>query len=746
MTMKNKKILLLFLSVVTIMLCCACSNGKDSDSGKEPVKEPEQKTETVDVMVDWKDLEDPRGKYPEAGTQTGETKPQLVETKYETKDAVVADIVPTEMGYAVDPTGATDSTEGIQQALYDCYYAGGGTVFLPAGNYAVTDTLIIPQCVTLRGDWQDPDVGTEYGTVISAWMDSSEQTTGGLFLLSDVSGVVGMTVYYPFQTLYEVLPYPFTFYVAETSQVVTIRNVTVINGYRGIGTKVEASHEILIVDNLKGTFLSSGMELNNQSDAGTVDSVYISSKYWKEAAAEYMNKPVGEELDKYVKQKAIGMIISDIEWTTFGNINIDGYSIGMKIVPGYRIDFVGALIDVNLTDCGVGILSQGIDERWGVVMARSNIENDVINEWIGMIKMSGVTIGGKVEETREGTIVQQPADLSAYPMDYDRSYQKPASNFVVATLKKGLAGDVSATLQQYLNEMGQKGGGVVYVPPGTYKFDNPITIPAGVELRGSSSVAQREVNQAGFPGTRFMCYYGDDATNNAEKDKAFITLAGKNAGVNGIRIIYPENGAVSENINTTYAVRGTADGIYFVNSFIAAAAYGVDMRNCDNHFIQGNYTGCYYNSYRLGGKNGMLRGCLHNPTMIGRINVEGLEDWGEASKSRVQITNPITRRYLQHIIVDHAENELIYCMFAYGAKNLLVNESSENTVVTNVGSDNLNALGAQFVNKNGSLTVINALRFNGHTYDNENGDIKIFNPIAADEADLEHNVILSERK
>lgn len=102
-------------------------------------------------MKDWKDLKDPREKFPPAGTQTGETSPRIVKTKYETKDIIVADIVPAEMGYAVDPTGAADSTDGIQQALYDCYYSGGGTVFLPAGNYAITDTIVIPQGVTLRG-------------------------------------------------------------------------------------------------------------------------------------------------------------------------------------------------------------------------------------------------------------------------------------------------------------------------------------------------------------------------------------------------------------------------------------------------------------------------------------------------------------------------------------------------------------------------------------------------------------------
>lgn len=209
-----KAILCRLLCLTMMILFAGC--GEKEDTSKTV-------TETVDPMVDWKELDDPRGKFPEEGTQTGETKPQIAKTKYETDDVVIADIIPTEMGYAVDPTGKTDSTAGIQQALYDCYYAGGGTVYLPEGNYAITETITIPQYVTLRGDWQDPDEGTEYGTVMSVWMDPSDELSGGAFLMSNSSGVVGMTVYYPFQTLYEVLPYPATFYIGDWSQIITLK-------------------------------------------------------------------------------------------------------------------------------------------------------------------------------------------------------------------------------------------------------------------------------------------------------------------------------------------------------------------------------------------------------------------------------------------------------------------------------------------------------------------------------------------
>ena len=104
MKKRNRLFTIMFLSILcfTMMLALTACQGIGN---KKP-----------DIMVDWKELEDPRGVYPEAGTQTGEAKPQIVETKYATEEVVVADIIPTEMGYAVDTTGKKDSTDGIQQA------------------------------------------------------------------------------------------------------------------------------------------------------------------------------------------------------------------------------------------------------------------------------------------------------------------------------------------------------------------------------------------------------------------------------------------------------------------------------------------------------------------------------------------------------------------------------------------------------------------------------------------------------
>ena len=541
--------------IVSVLLCVAVAASFVA-CNKTPITRKE--VVTYDPMDRWEEPKvDPRGATVGESTATGKANPQIVKTTYETEEVVVADIIPTEMGYAVDPTGQTDSTDGIQAALYDCFMAGGGTVYLQAGNYVVTGPIFVPSYVTLRGDYQDADEGTDYGTVISIWSDSKDTTSEGTFSMSGCSGVVGVTVYYPLQTLYQVLPYPYAFYLAQGTdgRVVTLKDITIINGYRGIGTQYELNHECLMIENVKGTFLNTGFGLNNQSDVGHVTNVTVSSKYWLEAGADYMSRPSEYGIKTYMKENTTGFLMTDLDWTTFHGINVDGCANGMVMKKGYRGYFTGEMIDVNITDCTSAIRMEATDERWGSIYSRANIEGEIVNVSKGVLKFNDATHEGELKEFVEGSVSFEDHDLSQYDIKIDASYKKPVSNLIVVKLKKTIEEDASAQIQEALDEMEKQGGGVVYIPGGNYRLDKPIKVPAGVELRGACSVPNREQNN--YPaGTLFMCYYGDEANVDPERDQALVTLNGDYAGISGIRFIYPENGVDDKDLKTTYVIRG----------------------------------------------------------------------------------------------------------------------------------------------------------------------------------------------
>lgn len=690
--------------------------------------EPTTVTEKEEKAPEYKQLTDPRGKTLES-TATGESIPQLVDTLYETDDVVIADIIPTEMGYAVDPTGETDSSDGLQQAIDDCYTNGGGTVYLPAGNYAISKTISIPPFVTLRGDWQDPDEGTEYGTIISIWMESEDIETAGAFELDGSSGVIGLTIYYPLQSLECIRPYPYTFYVNSlgSNMLQTVKNVTMINSYRGIGSPTEKSHESLQIINVKGTYLKCGFSGSNSADVGTVKNFVVNNKYWKEASADCMNAVLGSAIDDFTSRYTTGLQLADLEWTEFNNIHIDGCAKGVHLVSGTRIEFAGSMYDLNVTNCEQGVVIDGLDTRWGILIAKSYIEGGLVNNTTGAVKLCDVEIEGDVVETKKNTVmIDNETDLSAFAIDYDKSYKKPKENVLVANIPNGLFTDAAPELQEALNTVAKQGGGVVYIPGGTYRFKGRVEVPANVELRGSGSVATRDQRGVGN-GTVFLCYYGDDAENGIE-DEAFITLAGENAGLNGIRIVYPENSSSTENYNSTYTVRGKAAGVYVVNSMISASAYGIDFRNCDNHYIEGVFTCCYYNAYRLGGTGGTITRCLQNGTVMERTVTTGRVNW--IKDTFAELIEPVLREYCDLVIVENAKKQTVYSVFAYGVHSLVHSINSEDTFVCNIGTDNINSVGPQMFVNGGNFTAVNVMRYNGYSYEMEAGNAAFYNRIA----------------
>lgn len=718
--MKVKKIYM-YLLMGTVLMCAFVSCSKTSDTSEK----------NRDEVVEQKELTDPRGKTLE-DTSTGELKSQIVETLYETKDVVIADIIPTEMGYAVDPTGATDSTEGIQKALYDCHDAGGGTVYLPSGNYAISHSIYVPPYVTLRGDWQDPDVGTEYGTIISVWMDADDSERTGIFRLGSCGGAKGLTIYYPLQTLDLVMPYPYTFFVGGSGAdhtLITISDITIINGYRGIGTEYYTSNECLQVDNIKGTFLLHGLKALYSTDVGNVVNFKVNNKYWKEAAADCMNAVSGDAIDAYTKQYTTGIQLGDLDWTFLSNIEVDGCAIGIQGVPGMRNAsanaYHGSMTDLKITNCEKGIVFDYLNSLFGAAIAKSYVEGGIYNNTKGPLKLCDVEVKGEVLGVEANTITTDETDMSDYVIDYHASYVKPASRLKVLDLPNGNSEDMAPAVQEALNQMAEDGGGVVYIPGGVYSFQTPITVPAGVELRGATSVATREIAYD-FAGTVFLCYYGDDESSKPE-DEAFITLNGENAGLNGIRIVYPENSPKSGEMKTTYVVRGKGTGVYVVNSMISGSYYGIDFRNCDNHYIKGVTTCCYCNAFILGGENGIMTGCLQNGTVQARVSTPYMIDGVDENGIFEDLINPVLQRTTEYVIVEGATNQLIYDAFSYGSKTAFTNVNSENTLVNNFGTDGFTFEGILVEMKSGSVTGINMMRLGGNSYNYTSGSMKLYN-------------------
>ena len=751
-----KKLLALVLALTFLVSCSSGETQKvpaETDAeAVESITDTKEESETTEIMEEITAETDaePAEAPSIAHRMTESDRPCIVETIHPTDAPVIADIIATDPEYGADPTGETDSTAAIKKALRDCQSNGGGTVYLPAGTYRVSETITIYAFTTLRGDWIDPDECEDpsaienYGTVILSYQKSSTKTSECLFDIRGSAGVRGLTIYYPEQDIDNVKPYPFTFYTTGNGMggymLASVQDCTVINGYAGVGACVSETnaHEMLTVDNVKGTFLSVGMEAYNQADVGTWKSVKVSPSYWAEAAAGLKAADYGKVAD-YMKKNAVGMRLGDLEWTELADVEIESCKTGITTVKGKRIQFAGSLFDVSVKDCTVGLDVQDLDPRWGMTVARCSFEGSeasVRNNTLGLVKMTDVELNGPT--AGKGDIVLDQSDLSAYTVDYKRTYKAPEAILYTADIPADYKTDVSALLQQALDEVG-KTGGILYLTPGFYLVNSPVTVPSGVELRGSSAVPTREQSDHSR-GTLIVTTYGVGSENPAEMP-ALITLS-EGSGISGMRFYYYTNNPdiASE---TPYTIRGNGADVYAVNCSIVASGSGIDFTGCDNHYIRKFVGGCYYNTLKAGGKNGLIEGCLQNGNTFTRSGINFLKGWFKESEIWDKLF-PKLRKNSIFLTLDGAENETVFNFFAYGVVEVVRMENSKNVLLANIGGDNIGVKSGLLRLEASDVTAINILRYNGRSYKADDAStMKLYNRLTIEDKS-EKNEILGE--
>lgn len=651
-----------------------------------------------------------------------EQQPCIVDTVYPTEDIVIADIVITKAPYYADNTGKSDVTAVIQKAIDDCALKGGGTVFLPDGEYLLTDSIYIKPFVTLRGDYIDPDISDEYGTVIIADVESSDTMNPALIKIGASAGAVGLTVYYPRQTIENVLPYPYTFYVEgnEDYMLSSIYDCTLINSYRGIGVSAECEngiyqcHEMFTLENVKGTCLYEGLCSHNSADVDTIKTLYILNDYWAQAGEKF-NAPDKDSIDEYTRNNAYGLVLGDLEWPQFSDIKISDRLYGIDFREGIRYSFSGEFTDLYITDCTYGInipdgFVQKRGENWGTSVTTGVIEaskfavkapgdDSVI---LTDVEISGLVFGRGIR--------RYYTTLSGYTPTYNKTYIKP--NAVLYTVNADKTGktDASLAVQSKLDEAA-KTGGVVYIPAGLYLFENPIIVPTGVELRGSSSVPTR-CQGGNSSGTLIYSFYGYD-----DGDKPLVTLS-ERSGISGLRFDYPENAPTDESgeyKKTSPVIYSGSDNIYIVNCFITLASAGIELNGADNAFIKKVIGCCFEKMFSLINSDDVfIEGCLQNgnalprngysafdiPVLQGRFTEDKLFDF---------VFIPITRIHTNYIELTSCDDVTVFNSFIYGGKSFM--KATDSTVlVYNTGHDGSSKTEPAFILSGGETVLINTMR------------------------------------
>ena len=730
--------LCLFMLASFVLTSCQ-SNGTPSE---------ETKKETQDMSGETDGSETNTKENESSETDTGDKTvkydgyklPCIVETLF-TKDVIVADAVVTNTTRnKADPTGQEDSTKAINAQIKAVYNNGGGTVYMPAGQYKVTGTIEVLPFVSLVGDYDEKGTG-QTGTVILAEMANAADP---VFKIGGSAGVVGLSVYYPGQTIESVIPYGYTFDIpggaagAEYYMLSTVKDCKVFNGYQGV--HAGSVNEQFNIENLCGTFLRSALDLYDSADASTVSCVRASASYWAECS---LGSAPLSKIISYTQENGEAFIFGDLEWVSFASLFCESYETGMHIVKGPRAKFSGLIYDLTIDDCEHGLLVEDIDERPGYGMCVTGgliqgYEYAVMNQTSGKVQLTAVEIDGTVlKGDRAGAqkpIVNEvsesiPDDLSSAPV-----CPVAKSELVVVTgANDSATKDASDAIQNALDSLNGKGG-IVYLKAGFYRIDKPLQIPENVELRGAGHVPVRDQMSLSMGTVIFskVDLFKDGAQPN-------VTLQ-KGSGLRNIIFINIAHDLLSDFLNNDKSfapsvalVRGTGQGCYIYNSSLCGAPKGIEMIDADDFHISHLSLLAYETGIRaVNCRNSYISTVLSNVTIGFRngwwrlSNYKDLFKGGWEENWEATITNDpdgygtvtMAMDSLTQAEYENSANAVIRNFFSYGSRHTLVAHDSDIRGV-NLGRDCYwkYAIAVPMIELYSSdLKLYNQHRFNGTSY------------------------------
>ena len=152
---------------------------------------------------------------------------------------------------------STDNATALQTAINHAYTSGGGTVFIPAGQYKVNSPILIKEGVSLRGvgSGTDPLIST----VILTEKNAGEEFN--FFTLENSTAIHGITLYYyNLPDLVSETELLGNAIYAENKKAIHLSDITLVRPSVGISLK---GCDSVSIDNISGTSVAKGIFLDN---------------------------------------------------------------------------------------------------------------------------------------------------------------------------------------------------------------------------------------------------------------------------------------------------------------------------------------------------------------------------------------------------------------------------------------------------------------------------------------------------
>ena len=339
-------------------------------------------------------------------------KPFAVPLRYNPENEVCVAIYDAVRDFAAAVNDLTkDSSAAIQQALNAAKAKGGGVVYLPEGKYRCNTALAIPSGVTLRGEWLPPGETTAQtpGTVLMVYTGGITVSQAPFISLKTGGGLRNLTVFYPGIANGNIREYSPT--IAETpsggSDSYTVMNVTVLGGTVGFDAATAWS-ELHMLQNLYFSCLSQGVRVNDVTDIGRIERMYISPRYLLENTIQPLSAEVKETLTAYFADHADGLVIQRSDWQYVYGLFAEGLHRGVVFLPYYdasdndrKRGSNGQMFKVEIADCGTAF-DVTYTNAIGYAMTNVTVRDcgtgfRFSEEYLSSFEIAGLTFSGKVE-------------------------------------------------------------------------------------------------------------------------------------------------------------------------------------------------------------------------------------------------------------------------------------------------------------------------------------------------------------
>lgn len=381
-----------------------------------------------------------------------------------------------------------------------------------------------------------------------------------------------------------------------------------------------------------------------------------------------------------------------LEGTPGGIIQLQGCEFNTKVASLFAPS-VNNNTKIIMNQCTIN--KGAVDVRGGLVSIVGCDFNNESDQIIIGEKARGIITGNRFEKEinikdvsmYETIIDHTPIEMTKLPhFPYKNQYefnQKPSGKAYYLATDNGVSiesDDNSDALQLLLNKAKADGGGLVFLPPGRYKFRKPITIPTGVELKGAVDVPSVPTG----PGTAIEIYAG----KNDENGTPFITME-KGSGLRGLVMNYPEQLVqllTESGLNQLdvykypYTIRGNAD-VYIVNVGFRACYHGIDLftNKCDNHFVDYPAGHVFKTGIKVGGgsKGGHIYNAQFNQIAYGSGGETKFGAWPNSPDNDQVDKDKYSREHtaaygycwnnLDFIVLEDCDDQVLYNNFDFGS-------------------------------------------------------------------------------